>query len=81
MYTQVGIGLLLVTIDPDPSIERSEKQMERCCGQSRMQVIQQAVFFRILQLPPVTGRLFLECLGERNHGFADLLVGKRGEPY
>ena len=24
---------------------------------------------------------FLECLGERNHGLADLGVGKRGEPY
>jgi hypothetical protein len=29
----------------------------------------------------VIGRLVLECLGERNHGFADLGVGKRGEPY
>src|SRR4051812_20617129 len=40
-----------------------------------------AAFLGILQLPPVTGRLFVECLGERNHGFADLRVGKRGEPY
>ena len=31
---------------------------------------------------PVTGCLFLECLGERNHGFADLRAApvKRGEP-
>ena len=35
-------------------------------------------FLRILHLPPVTGRLFLECVGERNYGFADLGVGKRG---
>jgi len=54
--------------------------MEKCCGQSRMQLLQQAVSSDFAT-PPVTGRLFFECMGERNHGFADLSVGKRGEPY
>ena len=39
-----SVELVAVIIDPDPSIERSEKQMEECRGQSRMQLIQQRFF-------------------------------------
>ena len=45
-----------------------------------MQLIQQAVSSDFAT-PSSDRALFLECLGERNHGFADLRVGKRGEPY
>ena len=37
------VGRVVVIIDRGPWIERSEKQMEECCGQARMQPIQQGL--------------------------------------
>ena len=50
--------------------------------QSPMQLLQQAVSSDFATRSSAeTGRLFLEGMGERNHGFADLRVSKRGESY